>query len=112
MRPWGTITGRIVDDHGKPIDLSKRKGIAPALALDNGIRRKLATHDDPNIAEIPYTEVDRAGRFRIERIVPGQRCGIEIRRDGQPAGMAFENIVLEPGEVRDLGEIRAEATAR
>jgi hypothetical protein len=57
-----------------------------------------------------YREIqsDPDGRFRVERLVPGQRySALMYRGMGQFAGTAFENVVLAPGEGRDLGDIRS-----
>jgi hypothetical protein len=39
-------------------------------------------------------------------LVPGQRYRAKVSRDASVAGMPFENLVLKPGEVKDLGDIR------
>jgi hypothetical protein len=39
-------------------------------------------------------------------LVPGQRFRAKVYRDACVAGMAFQNLVLKPGEVKDLGDIR------
>jgi hypothetical protein len=39
-------------------------------------------------------------------LVPGQRYRAKVCRDAGVAGMALENLVLKPGEVKDLGDIR------
>ena len=52
-------------------------------------------------------EISPEGRFQIERLIPGQRYSAEVYRgSGNDAGPAFENVVLQAGEVRDLGDIR------
>lgn len=43
----------------------------------------------------------------MDRLVPGLRYTCEIHDENGPfAGMAFENLVLKPGENRNLGDIR------
>jgi hypothetical protein len=44
----------------------------------------------------------------FEQLVPGLRYTCDMSRGGGLyAGMAFENLVLKPGETRDLGDIRS-----
>jgi hypothetical protein len=99
MQPWGLVTGRILDENGKPAAATELS----AASLGSGTS---TAENDLNIGEIPPTRCDGEGRFRIERLVPGQRYRAEVYRDAGVAGMAFENLVLQPGEVRDLGDIR------
>ena len=73
-------------------------------------RLRFASRDDPEIGVLPASNVSTDGRFRIERLVPGQRYSAEVYRGiGWYAGPAFENLILQPGEVRDLGDIRTRA---
>ena len=79
----------------------------PASLGPNG-RAAVAFHDDPTVGEISGVQTDAEGRFRVERLVPGQKYSAEIYRGwGGFAGVAFENLVLAPGEVRDLGDVRS-----
>ena len=99
MQPWGLVTGRILDENGKPVAAT---GLSAAWL---GSETPTALND-PNIGEIPPTRCDGEGRFRSERLVPGQRYRANVYRDAGVAGMAFENLVFKPGEVKDLGDIR------
>ena len=97
MQPWGTVTGQIVDENGRP---------APTL-LDSGAET-LEVDPDPTIGVYEPPPTDQQGRFRLERLVPGLRYSAKMYRGiGNYAGIAFENLVLAPGEVRDLGVIRS-----
>ena len=78
-------------------------GDSAQIEIDNV---RFLNDNDSNIGEIPPTRCDGEGRFRIERLVPGQRYRAKVYRDAGVAGMAFENLVLKPGEVKDLGDIR------
>jgi hypothetical protein len=74
--------------------------------MTNG-RLEIARRDDPLFCPIADQSSDGEGRFRFERLVPGLRYTCEIHdKDGPFAGMAFENMVLKPGENRNLGDIR------
>ena len=68
---------------------------------------RIATHADPRVGTFPESFSDGEGRFRVDRLVPGQRYNCEIYRHGSGyAGLAFDNLVLKPGETRNLGDIR------
>jgi hypothetical protein len=109
MQPWATVTGRIVDENGKALPPGQGGfgGTMPA-SLYMGGWRETVTNSDSTAGEHPGGQTDEQGRFRLEQLVPGLRYRAEIYRGtGMFAGMAFENLVLKPGEVRDLGEIRS-----
>jgi hypothetical protein len=110
LQPWATLTGRIVDENGNP--LAGQKGLGgvngPAALLGTNNRLEIATHDNPEVGWIPDLASDSGGRFRIEQLVPGLSYTCEMYHGaGQYAGIAFENLVLKPGETRDLGDIRS-----
>ena len=102
MAPWATVTGRIVDENGKPLP----QGTEVSLYLDHW---GFETNTDPEVGEYAKVEIDASGRFKVDRMVPGQRYTVQIYRGkGGPSGMAgvvFEKLALRSGEVRDLGDI-------
>jgi hypothetical protein len=109
MQPWATVTGRFVDLSSKP---QEEKG-SPFLDMD--AKSRLADHDDPEKGAFPQVWPDRDGRFRVEKLVPGLRYRAAVYRNGVRVGIvgrtlvtetAFKDLVLKPGEVRDLGDIR------
>ena len=70
--------------------------------------RGIVTNSDPTVGEHPGGPTDEQGRFRLEQLVPGLHYSAELYRGtGIFAGMAFENLVLQPGEVKELGDIRS-----
>jgi hypothetical protein len=108
MQPWGTVTGRLVDENGKALPLKDAAlpGRIPA-SLYMGNWRGTVTESDRSVGEHPGAQTDLEGRFRVERLVPGLRYTAEVYLErGGLAGLAFENLVVHPGEVRDLGDIR------
>jgi hypothetical protein len=109
MQHWGTVTGRIVDENGKALTPAGRSngGAIPAY-LFMGNWRGIVTNSDATVGEHPGGQTDEQGRFRLEQLVPGLRYSAQIYRGtGMFAGMAFENLVLRPGEVKDLEDIRS-----
>jgi hypothetical protein len=109
LEPWATVTGRVVDENGNPFPPRFRapgRPAGPVFLRTNG-RFEIATHDDALAGTISGCGSDGLGRFRIERLVPGLRYSCDIyHEDGPFAGLAFEDLVLKPGETRDLGDIR------
>ncbi|MHB1561027.1 MAG: hypothetical protein ACYC61_26540, partial [Isosphaeraceae bacterium] len=103
LQPWATLAGRIVDPQGNP-----RPNVVLALsdfeeAIGDPARGVLPTdrRTDPR--------TDREGRFRVEGLVPGQEySATAVSRDPTVGnlGLAIDHVVLKPGEVRDLGDIR------
>ncbi len=101
LQPWGTITGRLVDASGKPRE-----------------RVDLMTADwqqamiDPARGVISYGQqkTGNDGRFRYERLVPGQvysaqAVGEQAMKGG--FGVVIDRVVLKPGEAKDLGDVQA-----
>jgi RNA polymerase sigma factor (sigma-70 family) len=111
MRPWATVTGRILDENGRALDakdLDPRSAVPPVLSLDT--KAELAAREDPAAGIVAPMTVGPDGRFRIEPLVPGLSYSTTIwRGTGMNAGPLFENLVLQPGEVRDLGDVRSRA---
>jgi hypothetical protein len=105
MQPWGAVTGQLLDENGK------RFTAEPQVWLhlrDYGFESSA----DPRVGEYARVQIDSKGRFRVDRMVPGQRYTAQIFRNmGAFAGMAFEKLVVRPGEVRDLGDIRINSAA-
>ena len=98
MQPWATVTGRVVDEQGTP---------QPRASLGAGTVREFAAHDDPSLGIFPGVQTDEQGRFRAERLVPGQSYGATWYLGvGRPSGPAFEGLKVAPGSVRDLGDLR------
>ncbi len=92
------MTGRLVDDEGRPA-----KGYA-LLANVPGTNRF-----DPDRGFVPTNgriELDRDGRFRIERLVPGLVYKSHAENGNQLYGPIFKGVKVGPGEVKDLGDLK------
>ncbi len=98
MQPWGSVTGRIVDEHGQP---------AKTIVSSQG-DETLEINPDPEIGIFQSRESDENGQFRIDQLIPGQHYSATMGRNMKYVGVAFENLTVGPGEVRDLGDIRSQ----
>jgi hypothetical protein len=103
MQPWATVTGQLLEQDGKRLS-------GNLLASLNVVRAAPAT--DAEVSEwdheqLRYVETND-GRFRVEKLIPGVRYDAKVYRGRKSAGPAFESLVLKPGEVRDLGQIRTQ----
>ncbi len=94
LQPWGVVTGRLVDEEGRPW---------PDLVLiDNRPRssdpwRGLLERDFP---------VDAGGRFRVEGLVPGLRYQVRaVTAKSELIGEVFGDLRVGPGESKDVGDV-------
>jgi hypothetical protein len=98
MQAWGSVTGRFVGPDGNPVKWPLTPGEWPVV-----------TNDDPDGSAFSRHTAEEDGRFRIEGLVPGQSYScvrIWRRGPGNVPANVFEKLVLRPGEVRDVGDIR------
>jgi RNA polymerase sigma factor (sigma-70 family) len=101
LQPYGTVTGRIVDDDGRPrggLGIMSAGGSMPARPAEQGIL------PGGNIGG--GIRIGRDGRFRIEGLVPGLKYGAGAS-DGLAYGELFHDLTVTPGEVKDLGDLKA-----
>jgi RNA polymerase sigma factor (sigma-70 family) len=109
LQRCGTVTGRVVDEKGRPLsrvavylqtqttteELEKRD--LPVYDLTTGfyrvIHRKLKTDAD--------------GKFRAEGLVPGWPYHLfAVEADGDGIVHLIKSLEFKPGEVRDLGDLK------
>ncbi len=98
LQPWGVVTGRLVDDEGKPAS-------GYSLLANVPVRPDF----DPDRGHVPTNgriELDRDGRFRIERLIPGLAYKVHPSKDIQLYGPIFEQLRVEAGEVKDVGDVK------
>jgi RNA polymerase sigma factor (sigma-70 family) len=103
LEPWGVLTGRLVDGGGKPVAgvrLGWRYPSLPAPGL--GSPTAMFT-------------TDAEGRFRVEGLTPGAKFEITLTGGAKKdtafsGGEALKGLAIEPGQTKDLGEIRVKAT--
>jgi hypothetical protein len=96
LLPWGVITGRVVDEKGRP-----REGLV-AIAK-SGVRSVPADVENYAVRREP---VGRDGLFRVERIIPGLPCHTYILDPALSFAHWGPDFVLNPRELKDLAEVR------
>jgi RNA polymerase sigma factor (sigma-70 family) len=99
MGPWGVLTGRLVDVHGKPQAGVRVRLVYPALPAP-GLRPM-----DKDFL------TDREGRFRVEGLAPGLKHELTLHPDpaakvALSAGDKLKGLSTGAGEVKDLGDVR------
>jgi hypothetical protein len=95
LEPAATVTGRLLDDVGKP-----RRGVMIDVNYAKG-------RFGPNYY-FPFLNptLGDDGRFRIEGLIPGVPYDLSVRTDSTRLGDLATGVKLEPGGSRDLGDVR------
>ncbi len=110
LQPWATISGRVIDAQGKPQSgLQIQGGSGPNQDPVTGepVAGPLPTHGKTGPQRI-YTADD--GTFKIEGLVPGAQYNVQVHdKSTRTFGVILWETVLQPGEVREIGDITLEA---
>lgn len=111
----GSVQGRLVDAEGEPIDDASL--FAQYEKLQSGDHTAIwASH--PQLSANPTTiPVDKEGRFRLDGLVPGwsyhAHASAPRKFQGEIVdmviGQPFENVHVEAGETKDLGDLVIDA---
>ena len=96
LQPAGTVTGRLLDPDGQP-----RRGVRISVGYAKGQfgPRYYSPLQDPR--------PDDDGRFRIEGLIPGVAYDLGARNGNTSFGTFATGLKLQPGETRDLGDVKA-----
>jgi RNA polymerase sigma factor (sigma-70 family) len=98
LRPWATVTGRLVNADGEPCAGTYVNPMA----------------GDRHIAYPPQNQIktDKDGTFRVAGMVPGvnyqlhyAHISAEGRIEAKDLGIIAEDLILKEGESRDLGSV-------
>jgi hypothetical protein len=115
MQPWGTVTGRLVGENGNArpagqlVDENGKLLLMwwPEGEFEEPPNLSMGLAGDSNRVDEHNFRVDADGRFRIDKVIPGEQyTGTLYWGPSRPTTLAFENAILGPGELRDLGDIR------
>jgi hypothetical protein len=95
--PWGSASGRLVDDAGRP-----RAGVSLLIMGDAaGIAMGGATNEPQKFG----TGAD--GRFRVQALVPGETYELGVFVDGVGIpGYAVKGLTVKAGETKELGDLK------
>jgi RNA polymerase sigma factor (sigma-70 family) len=94
LQPWGTVIGRVVDEEGKP-------------RTDVEIFSTIRERPDPESGDLEEKPtVDAKGRFRIKGLVPGVKYDALGHSPNRASGPILKGVLVGPGEVKDLGDIK------
>ena len=104
LAPWANLTGRLVDEQGKP--------------LFRGLRIKLEDYELPihTLNGRDYDKqkflIDPDGKFHIEGLVPGATYRLAVvEGDLRLLGDITRDFTLEPGADRDIGDVKVMKSA-
>ena len=107
LEPWAAVTGRFVDERGGPVVFDgPGPGRSWPVDIGSAVGSLSVAIDDSKVGDFPATRVGVDGRFRVERLVPGQAYTADYSMGGAH-GRLLDRATFAPGEVRDLGDIRA-----
>lgn len=102
LHRWARIKGRFVDETGSSLPLGQKDTI-----WEQSLHVKASLPGDPDYRHAQYADVDNKGQFTLDELIPGQAYdGLVYQNQGPFSNSAFTELVLKPGETRDLGDIR------
>jgi hypothetical protein len=86
-----------VDEEGRP-----RGG----LSLNTRFDDLLEPQPRMDKGTLPSLPIGRDGRFRIEGLIPGLKYGGGASEGYMYRGDLFHDVILSPGEVKDMGDLK------
>jgi protocatechuate 3,4-dioxygenase beta subunit len=94
--PCGVVTGRILDEDGKPV-----AGAQVGVGYQEDSVRWLSE------SVLGDVQTDNQGRFRIEGLIPGLEFGVGFRKGPNflDAGERTRKLTVESGKTKDLGDV-------
>ncbi len=105
LRPSGTVTGRLVDEDGRP---------RPNVRLE--VEYRVSNSESAEQEFSPPVMTGPDGRFRIEGLIPGLSYTVAVLRRGErderrryEGNLYRDEWTLKPGEVVRLGRCAGEA---
>jgi beta-lactamase regulating signal transducer with metallopeptidase domain/protocatechuate 3,4-dioxygenase beta subunit/5-hydroxyisourate hydrolase-like protein (transthyretin family) len=116
LRPAGKITGRVLDDDGEPLAGGMLINDPYRGDSKHSDRGSLITRQDGK----PLA-TDAQGRFEFAGLLPGRKysAGVQgLRTFGDSRkhltllGTIFEDVTVQPGETKDLGDVTIQSRDR
>jgi hypothetical protein len=103
LEPWGEAIGRLVDDTGRPV----KDGFQTPLT-DGACYTDLDQGASPVRPNRGNDQVPPDGRFRLGGLAPGLKYRFQFHtyKREREHGKAVLEVVVKPGEVKDLGDVR------
>jgi RNA polymerase sigma factor (sigma-70 family) len=97
LGPAGSVVARLLDDDGQP-----RRGVLIQVGYAAG------QFPPGDFSPLFYEKVGNDGRFRIKGLLPGVNYNFGALAEPAFLGQVAAGIELEPGETRDLGEVKVQ----
>ena len=101
LEPCGTLSGRLVDRGGLPLAGALLTCERPILFGED-----VAEFDKGALPS--NIKTDKDGRFRVSGLVPGLKYTLKAWKDSRFAGRAATDLIIRAGEIKELGDIKAE----
>jgi RNA polymerase sigma factor (sigma-70 family) len=104
LEAWGALTGRLVDEQGKPVAGALLRLHYPELPRPGLLWHDLEFRTDPQ------------GRFRVQCLLPRQEHGLSVVGDAKraitpTAPEKLTRLSVAAGAVQDLGDVKVKAVA-
>jgi hypothetical protein len=97
LKPWGTLTGRLVTGDGQP---------RPDVEVTLERYGERLTDPSCGYHRIRSFQTDKEGKFRIEALVPDLKYTMHVKNKGRLVGTVFEDLKVKSGETKDLGDVQ------
>jgi len=106
LEPAGSIKGRLVDEDGLPLAGARLSVMTLDLRGNN-----LPVGAGGLWPDGETFTADKDGRFQVEGLKPSVQSVVTVQPADRPkdrftAGDVFSNVTAQPGETRDLGDVR------
>src|SRR5262249_45833253 len=98
LQKCATITDRVVDEDSLP---------RAAWVMSVIETEELKAKGSFGVGGSPLTGTGKPGRFRIEGVIPGHKIGVYAGKNTTYVDPLVNGLVLKPGEVKDLGDVKA-----
>jgi RNA polymerase sigma factor (sigma-70 family) len=105
LEPFASLTGRVVDGAGKPIEGAS----VQLVEMDaNGFRISYKDASPFYQSSTKPTTTGSDGKFRLEEVLPGLKCYLFVVKDNRllHQGRPSDKLAGRPGGTKDIGDIK------